>query len=119
MPTSITPVCERPEQTVLKAAAEANNQLPLVSVSRRDIWLPLLWPVIAIRCVKGRQGGGAGPARSPDKPPKLLAFGTKMSLSLVFAPAEAVEDMAEALPVCLWGRDNASPPRQQRVFKHF
>lgn len=44
------------------------------------------------------------------KPPELLPFGTKMSLSLVFAPAEVVEEMAEALPVCLWGVGQQSPP---------
>lgn len=50
------------------------------------------------------------------KTPKLLPCGTKMSLSLVFAPADAGEEMAEALPVCLWdgrgGVCNLPAPKQ-------
>lgn len=39
--------------------------------------------------------------------PKLL-FQTKMSLSPVSAPAEVVDEMAQALPVCLRGKQQ--PP---------
>lgn len=81
----------------------AKNQLP---VSLQDIWFPTLRSATTILTFKFPQKADRdevvqGPARSAVKPPKLLPFGTKMSLSLVFAPAQSVEEMAEALPVCL------------------
>lgn len=86
-----------------QAAVEAKNQLPLVSVSR--IYGFPLCGLSSLYDTFKADGEEVlqGPARSAVKPPKLLPFGTKMSLSLVFAPAEAVEEMAEALPVCLGG----------------
>ncbi len=112
-PTWITTAGKRPEQPVIKAAwqaaVEAKNQLPLVSVSLQNIWFPPPRPVTAnfsrSSSPKGRwRGGGTGPGQECCQTPKLLPFGTKMSLSLVFAPAQVVEEMAEALPVCLGGR---------------
>lgn len=48
-----------------------------------------------------------------------------MSLSLVFAPAQVVEEMAEALPVCLGGREGQQSTtslfqnKLNKVFKDF
>lgn len=66
------------------------------------------WPPEADR-------GSCPRARTLQPPQKTtLLFGTKTSLSLVFAPAEVVQEMAETLPVHLrrweWGRGQHSTP---------
>lgn len=80
-------------------SVEAKNQLPLVSVSLQDIWFPPLRSVTAALTFTAA-AAPAQPGR-PSNPPEALPLGTKMSLSLVFAPARLVEEMAEALPVRL------------------
>lgn len=60
---------------------EAKNQLPLVFVSLQDIRLP---PDTHVHVpLKGRGG--------TVEPTKLFPLGTKMSLNVACAPAEAAE----------------------------
>lgn len=96
------------------------NQLPLVSVSQ-DIWLPPLRPVTAnfSRLSSPPQADGGEVVQLSQRPgalskPQTWSIWYKDVIEpCVFAPARVVEEMAEALPMCLWGegrqQSGASP----------
>lgn len=107
------------------------NQLPLVSVSQ-DIWLPPLRPVTAnfSRLSSPPQADGGEVVQLSQRPgalskPQTWSIWYKDVIEpCVFAPARVVEEMAEALPMCLWGggtttvrRLPAAKQAQQTVFK--
>lgn len=102
-----------------------------MSVSQ-DIWLPPLRPVTAnfSRLSSPPQADGGEVVQLSQRPgalskPQTWSIWYKDVIEpCVFAPARVVEEMAEALPMCLWGggtttvwRLPAAKQAQQTVFK--